>query len=153
MANAVKLAVAEWNAKGGVLGKQIEVFEADDQGNPQVGVAAAEKVVADPAVMGAIWGITSVTCIPVSEILEKANLVMISPGCTNPEVTDRGLKSVNRLCARDDLQGPAGIVFAVDELKAREGRGVRRRHHGTARASPTRSRRRARSSASRSSAT
>jgi branched-chain amino acid transport system substrate-binding protein len=37
-------------------------------------------VVADPAVMGAIWGITSVTCIPVSEIFEKARLVMISPG-------------------------------------------------------------------------
>jgi branched-chain amino acid transport system substrate-binding protein len=116
VANAVKLAVAEWNAKGGVLGKQIEVFEADDQGNPQIGVAAAEKVVADPAVMGAIWGITSVTCIPVSEIFDKARLVMISPGCTNPKVTDRGLKSVNRVCARDDLQGPAGIQFAVDEL-------------------------------------
>jgi branched-chain amino acid transport system substrate-binding protein len=120
VANAVKLAVEEWNAKGGVLGKQIEVLEADDQGNPQVGVAAAEKVVADPAVMGAIWGITSVTCIPVSEIFEKASLVMISPGCTNPQVTDRGLKSVNRLCARDDLQGPAGIVFAVDELGAKK---------------------------------
>jgi branched-chain amino acid transport system substrate-binding protein len=120
VANAVKLAVEEWNAKGGVLGKQIEVLEADDQGNPQVGVAAAEKVVADPAVMGAIWGITSVTCIPVSEIFEKESLVMISPGCTNPQVTDRGLKSVNRLCARDDLQGPAGIVFAVDELGAKK---------------------------------
>jgi branched-chain amino acid transport system substrate-binding protein len=120
VANAVKLAVEEWNAKGGVLGKQIEVVEADDQGNPQVGVAAAEKVVADPAVVGAIWGITSVTCIPVSEILEQASLVMISPGCTNPQVTDRGLKSVNRLCARDDLQGPAGMVFAVDELGAKK---------------------------------
>ena len=120
VANAVKLAVEEWNAKGGVLGKQIEVLEADDQGNPQVGVAAAEKVVADTDVIGAIWGITSVTCIPVSEIFEKASLVMISPGCTNPQVTDRGLKSVNRLCARDDLQGPAGILFAVDELGAKK---------------------------------
>jgi branched-chain amino acid transport system substrate-binding protein len=120
VANAVKLAVEEWNQKGGVLGKQIEVMEADDQGNPQVGVAAAEKVAADPAVMGAIWGITSVTCIPVSEILEKDSMAMISPGCTNPKVTDRGLKSVNRLCARDDLQGPAGITFAVDQLKAKK---------------------------------
>ena len=59
VANAVKLAVEEWNAKGGVLGKKIAVMEADDQGNPQVGVAAAEKVAADPAVMGSVWGITS----------------------------------------------------------------------------------------------
>src|SRR3954466_6542409 len=55
VANAVKLAVDEWNAKGGVLDKKIAVLEADDQGNPQVGVAAAEKVAADPAVMGSVW--------------------------------------------------------------------------------------------------
>ena len=120
VANAVKLAVDEWNAKGGVLGKRIEVVEADDQGNPQVGVAAAEKVAADPAVVGAVWGITSVTCIPVSEVFEKVDLVMLTPGCTNPKVTDRGLKTVNRLCARDDFQGPAGIIFAAEKLEAKK---------------------------------
>ena len=79
VANAVKLAVEEWNAKGGVLGKKVEVMEADDQGNPQVGVAAAEKVAADPAVMGSVWGITSVTCIPVSEVLDRVAIPLISP--------------------------------------------------------------------------
>ena len=78
VANAVKLAAEEWNAKGGVLGKKIVVLEADDQGNPQIGVAAAEKVAADAAVVGSVWGITSVTCIPVSEVLQKANVVLIS---------------------------------------------------------------------------
>ena len=120
VANAVKLAAEEWNKKGGVLGKQIEVMEADDQGNPQVGVAAAEKVAADAAVLGAVWGITSVTCIPVSEILDRVNITLISPGCTNPKVTDRGLKNTNRVCARDDAQGPAGAMFAVQDLKAKK---------------------------------
>ncbi len=120
VANAVKLAAEEWNKKGGVLGRKIEVLEADDQGNPQVGVAAAEKVAADAAVLGAVWGITSVTCIPVSEVLERVNLVLISPGCTNPKVTDRGLKNTNRVCARDDAQGPAGAMFAVQDLKAKK---------------------------------
>jgi branched-chain amino acid transport system substrate-binding protein len=120
VANAVKLAADEWNRKGGVLGKKIEVLEADDQGNPQVGVAAAEKVAADSAVLGAVWGITSVTCIPVSEVLERVNVVLISPGCTNPKVTDRGLKNTNRVCARDDAQGPAGAMFAVQDLKAKK---------------------------------
>ena len=119
VANAVKLAADEWNKKGGVLGKKIEVVEADDQGNPQVGSAAGEKVAADPAIMGAVWGITSVTCLPVSEILERVGMAMITPGCTNPKVTDRGLKSIARVCARDDFQGPAGIIFAVTELKAK----------------------------------
>jgi branched-chain amino acid transport system substrate-binding protein len=120
VANAVKLAADEWNKKGGVLGKKIEVLEADDQGNPQIGVSAAEKVAADAAVLGAVWGITSVTCIPVSEVLDRVNLVMVSPGCTNPKVTDRGLKNVNRTCARDDAQGPAGAMFAVQDLKAKK---------------------------------
>ncbi|HWP49982.1 MAG TPA: branched-chain amino acid ABC transporter substrate-binding protein [Candidatus Limnocylindrales bacterium] len=120
VANAVKLAAEEWNERGGVLGARIEVLEADDQGNPQMGVTAAEKIIADPAVMGVVYGITSVTCIPASEKFEAANLVMISPGCTNPKVTDRGLKVVNRVCARDDAQGPAGAIFAVEELKAKK---------------------------------
>jgi branched-chain amino acid transport system substrate-binding protein len=118
--NAVKLAAEEWNAKGGVLGMKIEVVEADDQGNPQIGVAAGEKVAADAAIMGAVWGITSSTCIPVSEILEKVNMAIITPGCSNPKVTDRGLKVMHRLCARDDFQGPAGIIFAVNDLKAKK---------------------------------
>ncbi len=92
VANAVQLAVDEWNAKGGVLGKKIEMIAADDQGNPQVGVAAGEKVAADPAVLGTVWGITSSTCIPVSEVLDRVNLVMITPGCSNPKVTDRGVE-------------------------------------------------------------
>ena len=45
---------------------------------------------------------------------------MITPGCSNPKVTDRGLKTINRLCARDDFQGPAGAIFAVNELKAKK---------------------------------
>ncbi len=120
VANAVKLAVEQWNAKGGVLGKKIVVVDADDQGNPQVGVAAAEKVAADPAVMGTVWGITSVTCIPASEVLDRSNIVLITPGCTNPKVTDRGLKNVARVCARDDFQAPAGAIFLIQELKKKK---------------------------------
>jgi branched-chain amino acid transport system substrate-binding protein len=67
--------------------------------------------------MGAVWGITSVTCMPVSEILDRANIAMITPGSTNPKVTDRGIKSVARVCAHDDLQAPAGAVWLISELK------------------------------------
>lgn len=120
VANAAQLAVDEWNAKGGVLGKKIELVKADDGGNPQVGVAAGEKVAADSEIVGAVWGITSSTCLPVSEILDRSGMAMITPGCSNPKVTDRGLKTVNRLCARDDFQAPAGVIFAVKDLKAKK---------------------------------
>ena len=47
-------------------------------------------------------------------------MALITPGCSNPKVTDRGLKVMHRLCARDDFQGPAGIIFAVKDLKAKK---------------------------------
>jgi branched-chain amino acid transport system substrate-binding protein len=83
-------------------------------------VSAAEKAVADPAVLGVVIGVASAICIPASEVFERANLAMISPGCSNPKVTDRGLKVTNRVCARDDLQGPALAIFAIEELKAKK---------------------------------
>ena len=120
VANSVKLAAEHWNAKGGVLGSRIEVVEGDDQGNPQQGVTVAEKLAADPAILGVVYGITSVTCIPASEVFEKVDLVMVSPGCTNVRVTDRRLKVVNRTCARDDSQAPAGAIFMFEDLKMKK---------------------------------
>ena len=35
--NGYDLAVAEWNAKGGVLGKQVKMTFADDKGDPAEG--------------------------------------------------------------------------------------------------------------------
>src|SRR5207253_3096933 len=96
-AHAVHLAVDEWNQKGGVLGRKIEVLDADDQANPQVAVSAADKIIADPGILGVLWGITSSTCIPVSDLTDRANLVMVSPGCGNPKLTERGLKTVFRM--------------------------------------------------------
>ena len=119
-AHAVHLAVDEWNQKGGVLGRRIEVVDADDQANPQVAVSAAEKVIADPGILGVLWGITSSTCIPVSDRTESAGLVMVSPGCGNPKLTERGLKTVFRMIPRDDVQGPAGAIFAVNNLHAKK---------------------------------
>src|SRR2546425_6870681 len=95
VADAVKLAAEEWNKKGGVLGRKIEVLEADDQGNPQVGVAAAEKVAADAAVLGAVWGITSVTCLPVPGGAGRGDLGLISPGRPHPAGTDPGRPHTN----------------------------------------------------------
>src|SRR5439155_503717 len=34
--------------------------------------------------------------------------------------TERGLKNTSRVCERDDAQGPAGAIFAVQDLKAKK---------------------------------
>lgn len=45
MVKAVKAVVAQVNAAGGVLGRQIEIISEDDQTNPDAGVRAARKLI------------------------------------------------------------------------------------------------------------
>jgi branched-chain amino acid transport system substrate-binding protein len=49
MRNAARLAVDQANAKGGVLGRRIELIEADDKADPAVGKEVARQAVDDDA--------------------------------------------------------------------------------------------------------
>ena len=114
--NAVELAVAEWNAKGGVLGKKIEVLVGDDQADPKQAVSIANKFINQKAV--ALVGHWNSSCsIPASEYYDKANMVMISPATTNPKLTRQGFKRVFRVCGTDDQQGSIAAQFALTVLK------------------------------------
>src|SRR5207344_1867892 len=55
--------------------------------------------------------------IPSAEVYKEVDLPMISPANTNEKITDRGYPSVNRVCGRDDVQGPVGAEFAALSLK------------------------------------
>ena len=54
--NAARIVADEYNAKGGILGKQIEIVAEDDQCKPELGTNAATKVLSEGAVavMGSI---------------------------------------------------------------------------------------------------
>ncbi|MDE7065247.1 MAG: ABC transporter substrate-binding protein, partial [Desulfovibrionaceae bacterium] len=45
--NAARLVVEEYNAKGGILGKQLEIVAQDDQCKPEMATNAATKLVSD----------------------------------------------------------------------------------------------------------
>ena len=48
--NAARIVADEYNAKGGILGKQIEIVAEDDQCKPELGTNAATKVLSEGAV-------------------------------------------------------------------------------------------------------
>ncbi len=48
--NTAELAVAELNAKGGILGKKVVLHKADDEGKPAVGVTAVKRLITDKKV-------------------------------------------------------------------------------------------------------
>ena len=114
--NGVSLAVEEWNSKGGVLGKKIAVVVSDDQHDPKQAVSVANKMV-NEGVVGVIGHFNSSCSLPASDVYNRAGIPMLTPGSTNPQLTEKGYKGVSRICGRDDQQGKIGAEFVTDYLK------------------------------------
>jgi branched-chain amino acid transport system substrate-binding protein len=117
-----QLAVAQFGKQLTDMGFQLSLQPEDDQATPNVGVANANRILNDPAVLGVVGHYNSGVAIPSSEVYAKDNLAMVSPANTNPAITDRETTRAiaNRICGRDDVQGPAGANFAMDVLKAKK---------------------------------
>ena len=90
------------------MGFDVQFVPFDDQAIPDVGVANAQQIVADSAILAVVGHFNSGVAIPSSEVYNANDLVMVSPANTNVNVTDRGLPTVNRVCGRDDAQGAVG---------------------------------------------
>jgi branched-chain amino acid transport system substrate-binding protein len=118
MRNAVELAIEQLSGPLTEMGYTVEFVPYDDQATPDVGVSNAQLIVNDPEIYGVIGHLNSGVAIPSSEVYNDNDLVMVSPANTNPLVTDRGYATVNRVCGRDDLQGPTGARFASEDLAA-----------------------------------
>jgi len=114
--NGTIIAVEEWNAKGGVLGRKIEVVWGDDQHDPKQAVAVANKFL-NEGVSGVIGHFNSSCSIPASTIYHEGKVVQITPGSTNPQLTERGLWNVFRTIGRDDQQGVVAADFIAKKLK------------------------------------
>jgi branched-chain amino acid transport system substrate-binding protein len=115
------LAIEEWNAKGGVLGQQIEPVVADSQCTADPAVNAANKVIDQDGVHYIVGEVCSKASIPVSEIAESKGVVQISPTSTNTAVTlnpDGSTKQyVFRACFIDPFQGLVMAKFALSQGK------------------------------------
>ncbi|HEY1234542.1 MAG TPA: branched-chain amino acid ABC transporter substrate-binding protein [Candidatus Binatia bacterium] len=111
-----QLAVEESSKTFKDLGYDLMLVPQDDQAKPEVGVANARNMVADPEVLVVVGHFNSGVALPSSEVYKDAMLTMISPANTATEITDRGYPNVNRVCGRDDVQGPVGARFTAQDL-------------------------------------
>ncbi len=116
MLNGSKVAIDEWNAKGGVLGKKIETVILDDEASGQKAVTVAQSLV-DAGIVAVIGHFNSGCTIPASRIYNDAKIVEISPGSTNPQYTEQGFPYAFRVCGRDDQQGAVISAFLHDQMK------------------------------------
>ncbi|SNT28731.1 branched-chain amino acid transport system substrate-binding protein [Streptosporangium subroseum] len=93
MSNAAQLAVDEINAKGGVLGRQLELKTADDACDAQSAAAGANKLVTEEVDLS-VGGYCSGATLPTLPIFGKANIPMIIPAANSQELVDQKLKHV-----------------------------------------------------------
>ena len=104
MLNGSQIAIDEWNAKGGVLGKQIESISLDDEGNPQKAITVAQNLI-DAAWWRSSAISTAAAPFPPRAFITTRKIIQISPGSTNPTYTEQGFPYAFRICGRDDQQG------------------------------------------------
>ena len=118
MRNGAELAVADLNASGGLLGKQLKLEVGDDACDPKQARSVAEKLAGMkiPFVAGHYCSSSS---IPASEAYAEGNVLQITPGSTNPLFTERKLWNVLRVCGRDDQQGAIAADFLVKNYKGK----------------------------------
>jgi len=110
--NGAELALERLKGPLAELGITAQLAPYDDQANPDTGVNNAKQIVADPSVLCVVGHYNSGVQIPSSEEYHSAGLANVSPGNTNPKVTDRGYREVSRIVGRDDVQGAVAAQFA-----------------------------------------
>jgi branched-chain amino acid transport system substrate-binding protein len=117
---AAELIAEQYNAKGGINGKQIELVIEDDACKPEMAVNSATKVVGEEvnAVLGHICsGATKAAM----GIYKDSNIIAISPSATNPALTFSGdYPNFFRTIAPDNAQAKLEVDFALNVLKVKK---------------------------------
>ena len=109
--------------------------------DPKQGVSVANKFVGD-GVKFVVGHFNSGVTMPASEVYQENGILEITPAATNPKITERGMWNMFRTCGRDDQQGAVAGAYIVKQLQGQEDRRSSTTRPPTARASPTRPRRR-----------
>ena len=112
----VRFAVKEINARGGILGRPVDLIEFDNRSTP-----IGSKVAADSAVQADVAAIIGAAIsshsIAIAKVAQENGIPMITNVSTNPMVTQVG-DYIFRACFTDGLQGAVMGHFARNELKA-----------------------------------
>ena len=114
--NGARQAIKDINASGGIKGDKLVAVEYDDACDPKQAVAVANKIVND-GIQYVIGHLCSSSTQPASDIYEDEGILMISPGATNPELTQRGYQYIMRTAGLDSSQGPTAAKYIVEKVK------------------------------------
>ena len=122
MRDGVKLAVTEINAKGGVLGRKIELVERDDEAKNERGVQIAQELINKEKVVATVGFINTGVSLASQRFYQEAKIPVMNNVATGSIVTKQFLPPefpdnyIFRTSANDTIQ--SGMI--VDEVVKRK---------------------------------
>ncbi|GAB3433617.1 ABC transporter substrate-binding protein [Massilia solisilvae] len=121
MRDGVRLAVAEINAKGGVLGRKIELIERDDEAKNERGVQIAQELINKEHVVATVGYINTGVALASQRFYQQAKIPVMNNVATGSIVTKQFEKEpqnfVFRNSANDSIQSEMIAREAVDNRK------------------------------------
>jgi branched-chain amino acid transport system substrate-binding protein len=114
--DGMKMAAEELNAAGGVVGKKIEIIEADNRGDKQEGASVTQKLISRDKVIAIVGDPTTGITKVAAPIAQKAGVVLLSAGATGPGVVEIG-DYIFRDTLLDSIAIPACIEFFAKDMK------------------------------------
>jgi branched-chain amino acid transport system substrate-binding protein len=121
MRDGVKLAVADINAKGGVLGRQIQLIERDDEAKPERGVQIAQELINKERVVATVGYINTGVALASQRFYQDAKIPVMNNVATGSIITkqfaDQPDNYIFRNSANDQIQSQMIIKEAVDNRK------------------------------------
>ena len=123
MRDGVKLAVSEINKNGGVLGKQIQLVERDEEARNEVGVQVAQELINKEQVVATLGFINTGVALASQRFYQEAEIPVINNVATGTVITrqflapDHKANYIFRTSANDIIQS----AMIVDEAITRRG--------------------------------
>src|SRR5665647_3009577 len=118
----LSLAIDEINAKGGLLGKKVELVVRDDESNPAKGVIAARELVQREKVVAYFGGIDTPVSMAIVPFANQAKVPFIGVWAAGTPITRNGAAEnyVFRVSAVDALVDIALVDYAAKKYGAKK---------------------------------
>jgi branched-chain amino acid transport system substrate-binding protein len=121
MRDGVRLAAAEINAKGGVLGRKIELVERDDEAKNERGVQIAQELINKDKVAATVGFINTGVAQAAQRFYQQAKIPVMNNVATGSVITQQFASQpenyIFRNSASDQIQAAMIVQEAVDRRK------------------------------------
>lgn len=111
--NSVELAAKQWNEKGGVLDRQIELVIEDTAGDSAQAATIAQKIVSDESIFAQVGDFNTACCLAAQPIYDAAKMLQVSPTCSAVNFAPGSVWSFECL-GTQDVQGEFMAQWAYD---------------------------------------